>query len=155
MTPAATPLATVPPTDRKRFALEEANQSLAYVRKVVDDITQQYGQIVALRRTMEDPATPPSPTDQDAALPIEHAEAAYETAMDRLGGLVDELHEAGVELRDFEHGVVAFPAEHDGRTILYSWQPGESDVCHYHEQDESITQRRGLAALSDTLSDAA
>ncbi len=126
---------------RKRFALDEANRSLAYVRKIVDDITEQYGVIVAMRRDLAIDAGGPTTLD-------EHAEATYECAMDRLGGLVDELHDAGVELRDFERGIVAFPAEHDGRTILLSWKPGEPAVNHFHEQDESITQRRSLDHLS-------
>ncbi len=146
MPPTATPPAPVSPTARKRFDLDEANRALAYVRKVVDDITTQYGRIIELRRAMEE-ATTGSVTNQEADHDREQAEASYESAMDRLGGLVDELHEAGVELRDFERGVVAFPAEHHGRTILYSWQPGEDSVTHYHEQDESITQRRSLDGL--------
>lgn len=124
---------------RKRFTLDEANRSLTYVRKVVDDITVQYGRIVELRQTMEPAA--------DGVSPAKPAEAEYETAMDCLGGLVDELHEAGVELRDFERGIVAFPAEYAGRTILFSWQPGEPAVSYFHEQEESVTQRRSVSEL--------
>lgn len=126
---------------RKRFALDEANRSLAYVRKVVGDITDQYADIVTMRRNL------PGPEDAQELRTDEQAEAVYEAAMDRLGGLVDELHDTGVELRDFERGVVAFPADYGGRTILLSWQPGEPAVTHYHEQDESITQRRTLDFL--------
>ena len=123
---------------RKRFSLDEANRALTYVRRVVEDITTQYARIVELRRAME---------GDEEGHPVEHVEAEYETAMDRLGGLVDELHEAGVELRDFERGIVAFPADHDDRVVLFSWQPGEPAVTHFNEQEESITQRRPVSEL--------
>jgi hypothetical protein len=67
--------------------------------------------------------------------------------MDRLGELVDELHAVGVELRDFELGLIAFPCDHDDRTVLLSWQPEEDGVGHFHEQDESVAERRPIVEL--------
>jgi hypothetical protein len=112
---------------------------------VVGDIVQQYARIVALRKAIE------LGEDQDltAGIPGEHREADYEKAMDALGQLVDELHAVGVELRDFEQGVIAFPAMYESKPILLSWQPPEPAVTHWHAPDESITDRRPLPALTE------
>ena len=42
-----------------------------------------------------------------------------------LTGLVDELHELGVEVKDLDRGLVDFPARHPerGDTVLLCWQP--------------------------------
>ncbi|MEM8782885.1 MAG: DUF2203 domain-containing protein [Planctomycetota bacterium] len=127
---------------RKRFSREQADRSLAYVGPVVRDVQAQYGRILELRQAMHGASAPAEGVEGDAAEP------AYEAAMDRLGELVDELHAVGVELRDFERGLVAFPCDHKDRTLLLSWQPGEPNVGHFHEQDESVAERRPLSALS-------
>ncbi|MEM6854194.1 MAG: DUF2203 family protein, partial [Planctomycetota bacterium] len=68
-------------------------------------------------------------------------EREYETTMDRLGGLVDELHGAAVELRDFELGRVDFPAVHDDQEIMLAWRIGELAVTrwHYAQSDDDET----------------
>ncbi len=138
--PSETPSAAISfdTVGRKRFTRDEADRSLAYVAPVVRDVQAQYGRILELRKSMQRPA---ADGDADAAVP------AYEAAMDRLGELVDELHAVGVELRDFERGLIAFPCDHKDRTMLLSWQPGEANIAHFHEQDESVAERRPLAEL--------
>lgn len=101
----------------RRFTVDEANRSLVFITRVVQDITRVYGEIVELRRELEQ-------TDE----PGYELEAAYERSMDHLGDLVDELHLVGVELKDFEKGQVEFPGEADGRWIAMLWQLGEDEV---------------------------
>ncbi|MEM7577596.1 MAG: DUF2203 domain-containing protein [Planctomycetota bacterium] len=126
---------------RKRFTREQANRSLAYVGPVVQDVQAQYEQILELRQSINESTV-------DADTPgATGGEAAYEVAMDRLGELVDELHAVGVELRDFERGLIAFPCDHKDRTLLLSWQPGEEGVRFFHEQDESVAERRPISAM--------
>lgn len=131
-------LADAPALDRKLFTLEEANRSLPYVSRIVSDVTEVYGQIVRLRRRLEDvPAG-------DEAFELERQ---YEHAMDRLGDLVDELHQVGVELKDFEKGLVDFPAEHAGRDILLCWHQGEHAIEYWHETDASYAGRQPVELL--------
>lgn len=132
-------------TDRRRFTPDQADRTLPYVRAIVADVQRQYGEILELRKRMATASGSDaggSPGDPSPTLGVQ----AYEAAMDRLGELVDELHGVGVELRDFELGLIAFPCEHEGRTVLLSWQPGEASVRFFHEQDESVAERRPFAA---------
>ena len=133
---------TVAPSfsDRKHFSLDEANRALPYVQRVVDDVVEVYGQIVDLRRRLEDLGA------GEEALELERQ---YELAMDRLGDLVDELHLVGVELKDFEKGLVDFPALHAGREVLLCWQRGESGVGYFHEIDAGYAERQSVTALCE------
>ncbi len=124
--------------DRKQFTVAEANRSLPYVARVVDDVMSVYKRIVDLRRGLEDIGA------GDESLELERD---YERSMDRLGELVDELHMVGVELKDFEKGLIDFPAEHNGREILLCWQQGEQAVTHWHEIDAGFGGRQTVEAL--------
>lgn len=128
---------------RRRFTRDEADRSLAYVGAIVRDVQAQYGRILDLRQAMNCGAA-----ELVASENSNLGEAEYEAAMDRLGELVDELHAVGVELRDFERGLIAFPCDHKDRTLLLSWQPGEDRVGFFHEQDESVAERRPLSTLA-------
>lgn len=133
-----------PHPDKRYFSLEEANRALPYVQRIVQDITANYSRIVDLRREVEQ-AT-------DAGGDSETAEARYETAMDRLSTLVDELHAVGVELKDFEKGLVDFPSVHDGREVQLCWHPGEAEVHYWHETDAGYAGRQSVANLQSVNS---
>jgi len=125
-----------PDTDRKYFSVEQANSALPYVSRIVDDITEVYSEIIELRKGAEKPSGPDTVSEK-----------AYEVAMDRLSVLVDELHAVGVELKDFELGLVDFPALHDGRDILLCWKRGEVGIGHWHETDAGLAGRQPVACL--------
>jgi len=124
--------------DRKLFTVAEANRALPYVSRVVEDVVDVYTRIVDLRRRLEDMGA------DDEAIAMERE---YEVSMDRLGELVDELHLVGVELKDFEKGLVDFPAFADGRDVLLCWQRGQTRIEHWHEADAGYAGRQPVEAL--------
>lgn len=126
------PVVAGPEPGRKFFSVHEANRALPYVSRVVADIAETYVQIIELRRELEN-------LDDGALRNLTDRE--YETTMDRLGGLVDELHMTGAELRDFELGRVDFPAVYDNRPIMLTWESGKAEVSQWHhidDDDESL-----------------
>lgn len=122
--------------DKKYFTLDLANKALPYVSRVVEDITAVYAHIIELRRSADRAGGP----DNDA-------EREYEKTMDRLGVLVDELHAVGVELKDFELGLVDFPSTHQGRDVLLCWKRGEERIAHWHEIDAGLSGRQPVTIL--------
>ena len=124
----------VPDPGTHYFTVERANAALPYVQRVVRDITRAYRQIVKLRRALE--------ARRQTAL-----EDRYEQAMDRLGDLVDELHLVGVELRDFEKGLLDFPAWYDGREVMLCWRLGEDRIGYYHEVEAGSAGRQPVEQL--------
>ena len=123
---------------KKYFTHEESNRAIIYISRVVGDITDVYQFIIDLRHQLED-AEPGRNADR--------LELDYERAMDRLSELVDELHLAGVELKDFEKGCVDFPARLSHREVVLSWCKGEDQVAHWHEVDEDFSCRQPVGLL--------
>ena len=135
----ATTTPKMPNPEKKYFTLAEANRALPYVARVVVDIARVYARVVELRQELERPG-PRRPTH-------ENLEARYETAMDQLSELVDEINNVGAELKDFEKGLVDFPALHEGREVLLCWQRDEAEITHWHEVDAGYAGRRPVREL--------
>lgn len=135
---ASATMARGPKPGKKYFTLGEANRSLPYVSRIIEDLTACYGRVVDFRRRME------SPSANDNR---EQLEGDYESAMDQLSSLVDELQQVGVELKDFEKGLLDFPAVHEGREIYLCWHRGESTVHSWHEIDAGFSGRQDATAL--------
>ncbi|MCC6581586.1 MAG: DUF2203 domain-containing protein [Phycisphaeraceae bacterium] len=135
---AALTLARAPKPGRKYFPLQEANRALTYVSRVTADLMSCYGRVVDIRRHIEKPG------DRSSR---EHLEADYESAMDKLSLLVDELHHVGVELKDFERGLVDFPSVHEGREIYLCWEFGEDHIKWWHETDAGFASRQEVEQL--------
>ena len=130
-----------PQAGKKYFTVDEANRALGYVSRIVDDVVAAYEQVVALRRQLE-------AADEDTDTGDQERE--YDTQMDRLSDLVDELQNAGVELKDFEKGLVDFPAVFEGREVLLCWHKGETQVDHWHEVDAGFAGRQPVEMLRET-----
>jgi len=135
---AATMMTSAPKAGKKYFTLEEANRSLPYVRKVVADLTQCYARVLEIRHDIEHPHP-----DQSA----EQLETEYEQAMERLGQFVDELNLVGVELKDFEKGLLDFPCLQNDREIHLCWQLGEDRIVAWHEVDAGYKGRQDVSTL--------
>ena len=135
-------ISPAPRPGRKYFTVEEANRALPYISRIIDDVIKIYGQIVDLRRTLE---------AGNLADSTANCEREYEQAMDRLGALVDELHVVGVELKDFERGLVDFPAVHNEREVLLCWHRGEQEVAFWHELDAGFGGRQSVELLREKV----
>jgi len=128
----------LPRKGRKYFSVDEANSALPYLERVVRDISATYRQAVKTRQRIEHPHREDS---------VESLKDEYEQFMDRLNDLIDELHQVGVELKDFEKGLIDFPAIHNGREVFLCWQCGESRIGAWHEVDAGYSSRQDIALL--------
>jgi hypothetical protein len=127
-----------PKTNKKYFTIEEARRALPYVSRIVSDITACYGQVLDIRQRLE----MPRPEDLNEQLKSE-----YDGGMAKLNGLIDELQQVGVELKDFERGLIDFPAWHDGREICLCWHQGEASISAWHEVDAGFAGRQDVTLL--------
>jgi len=127
-----------PKKGKKYFSVDEANRALPYVARIVDDVTDCYRHAVQVRMKIQ----PPQPDQNDAPLRKE-----YESSMDQLNGLIDELQHVGVELKDLERGLIDFPSVFEGREICLCWHCGESSVHTWHEVDAGFAGRQDVTLL--------
>jgi hypothetical protein len=124
----------------KLFSVEEANAVLPDVRRIVATIARTHGRVAA--------------SQDGSRLAAEGAKngggfmpggVEYVRAVLRLVESVGELETLGVQLKDYERGLIDFPAMRDGRIVLLCWQLGEGDrIEWWHDVDAGFAGRQPL-----------
>ena len=124
----------------KIFTVQEANALLPDVRQIVGKIQRAHRKIARFR--------------EDAKKASEAAErggggftdgVAYAAVLTELTVQISELETLGVQLKDFERGLVDFPSLRDGRVVLLCWQLGEGDELEWwHDVDAGFAGRTPL-----------
>jgi hypothetical protein len=124
----------------KIFTLEEANALLPSVREILLRIKRSRQRLAAL--------------SSQAQLAAENAEQGgggmsegirYATLLTDFTGEIAELESLGVQLKDFERGLIDFPSLRDGRVVLLCWQLGEGDELEWwHDVDAGFAGRTPL-----------
>ena len=124
----------------KVFTVQEANALLPDVRDIVGKIQRAHRKLSHYRG--------------DAKKASEAAElggggfangVAYASDLLALTAELSELEDLGVQLKDFERGLVDFPSLRDGRVVLLCWQLGEGDELEWwHDVDAGFAGRTPL-----------
>jgi hypothetical protein len=125
---------------RRSFTLDEANRALALVSRVVRDIVNTNGCVAQLQAKLEGAK----------AKEAKGVQGQLDAAVDRLQEYVDELGAIGVELKDFDMGLVDFPGRHQGRDVYLCWKLGEDKVGHWHELHTGYTGRQPVRSLIES-----
>jgi hypothetical protein len=131
-----------PQPPRKLYTVNEANRALPLVRRIVRDIVTAHRQAAATQAKLE------SAGNVRQAMAIQ---GDLEAAVDRLQGYVDELAELGCELKDYDLGLIDFPARHSGRAVWLCWRLGEEKVDQWHELHAGYSGRQPVAGWAEEL----
>ncbi|HEV8377635.1 MAG TPA: DUF2203 domain-containing protein [Tepidisphaeraceae bacterium] len=129
---------TKPSKTRRRFTLEQANKALPLVTRIVRDIVNTHERATQLQAKLEES------TGRETAL-----QAQLDSALEQLQDYVDELGSIGVELKDYESGLIDFPGRHQGRDIYLCWKLGEEKVGHWHELHSGYAGRQSTSTLEE------
>jgi len=126
----------------KLFTVEEANRTLPLVRRIVEDVVQSH------RRWREKilefdlvTSTDRAGDHPDRAETLEREAQALALEID---GFQRELEALGIQLKDRRLGLVDFPCEMHGRTVLLCWRREEPEVRFWHEVDAGFSGRQPL-----------
>jgi hypothetical protein len=124
----------------KLFTIEEANALLPSVREILQTILRSRRRMWTYRR--------------QAKLAAEGAEQGgggmeagvlYATLLTDFAEQMAELEGLGVQLKDFDRGLVDFPSLRDGRVVLLCWQLGEGDELEWwHDMEAGYGGRTPL-----------
>lgn len=69
----------------------------------------------------------------------------YVNALYNIGKLTTELHELGIQLKDYSRGLIDFPSLRDGRVVLLCWQFDDGEKIEWwHEMDAGFAGRQPL-----------
>jgi hypothetical protein len=127
------------------FTPDEANAMLAEVRPLVEHM-------VAAKRALDEAQERSdevgrSISGNGGGIPP-HELAAFHEDLERqaavLAGIIGEIHELGLLVKDFDTGLVDFPSLRDGHEVLLCWQLGEDEVAFWHGLEEGFAGRQPL-----------
>ena len=124
----------------KLFTIEEANALIPRVRTIVSTIRNTHNSISRYREE----ALQGSKGAEKGGGGIS-AGVSYATLLIDLADVIGELESLGVQLKDFERGLVDFPSLREGRVVLLCWQLGEGDELEWwHDVDAGFAGRTPL-----------
>ena len=124
----------------KIFTVEEANALLPTVRGILSKIQRAYKRLSVYQ-----------PAARKAAEAAETGGGGipnglrYAALLTELTTKISELEALGVQLKDFDRGLVDFPSMREGRVVLLCWQMGEGDELEWwHDVEAGFAGRTRL-----------
>ena len=124
----------------KIFTVDEANALLPTVRNILAKVQRAH----KLLFKYQDAAKKAADAAEKGGGGIPDG-LRYATVLIRLTTQMAELESLGVQLKDFERGLVDFPSLRDGRVVLLCWQVGEGDELEWwHDVDAGFAGRTPL-----------
>ena len=123
----------------KLFTVEEANELLPQVRAKLKNIQTFYARIAVYR---ESAAAAAVAAEFGGGM---QGGSRYVKALYEIGKITTELHELGIQLKDYTRGLIDFPCMRDGRVVLLCWQIGDADEIEWwHEIEAGFAGRQPL-----------
>ncbi len=124
----------------KLFTVEEANALLPTVRRIVEAIRRAHARLMVSQEAARQAAESAS-LGGGGMIGGERYVAALLTLAERAG----ELETLGVQLKDYERGLIDFPSLRDERVVLLCWQLGEGDSIEWwHDTEAGFAGRQPL-----------
>ena len=125
----------------KIFTVQEANALIPNVRIILAKIQRAHRKLSHYR---DEAKSASEAAEQGGGGGIAEG-VAYASVLTELTVQLAELEGLGVQLKDFERGLVDFPSLRDGRVVLLCWQMGEGDELEWwHDVDAGFAGRTPL-----------
>jgi hypothetical protein len=109
--------------EKNSFTIEEADRTLPLVRSIVGDVADRWRELIQVRKEYG------------------NSSPEHDRIMRELAEYIHELKSIGCHLKDFERGLVEFPATIEGRHVQLSWKLGESKVVFMSEGTGNSARR--------------
>lgn len=121
------------------FTAASANRALVLVRRIVADLVSRYHELLELKQHREDLRQ--TPASQELQNEVQDRIARCVADINRHH---QELTDIGCVVKDFDTGLIDFPALHHGRRVWLCWKLGEARVAHWHELHEGYAGRQAV-----------
>jgi len=132
---------------RRYYTIEEANQALPLVKAIVADIVRQYQDVKERKDRLDTIHKRQRKREGQGDVysdEVTQIENEFEKEVQALQAYLDELTGLGIEIKDFEKGLIDFWSLMDGREVYLCWMLGEEEVGHWHELDAGFSGRQSL-----------
>jgi hypothetical protein len=77
-------------------------------------------------------------------VPLARKKAERAKAEQRVKDALAEIDSIGVQVKDLDIGLLDFPCEVEGQTILLCWKLGEKAITHWHGVQEGFAGRKPI-----------
>jgi hypothetical protein len=127
------------------FTTEEANEALAEVRPLTEELVGHRRALVALQERQATLTT--RIAGNGGNVEPHELEEVQEQLDEEVAGIarcVARIHEAGALVKDLDAGLVDFPALRGDEEILLCWRLGEENIAFWHGLDEGFSGRKPL-----------
>jgi hypothetical protein len=121
------------------FTLEEANAVLPEIRQLFQEIDKARATFERLKPEVKRASDRAGEGDGGTVYGLQYA-----NALNNLLSSVHEILNRGIEIKDFDRGLVDFPSERDGRVVYLCWQRGEERIEWWHDLDAGFAGRQRL-----------
>jgi hypothetical protein len=128
--------------DARHFTIEEANALIPRLEMLMADAQRA---ALALRSAVQD-ASDPDAGEMRTTKDVLRLRPDLADDVHRLEWAVAEIEALGCQFKGLDLGLVDFPAQVDGTTVLLCWQYGEKQLAFWHRADEGFANRRPLGA---------
>ena len=77
-------------------------------------------------------------------VPLARRKAERAKAEQQMKDALAEIDSTGVQVKDLDIGLLDFPCEVEGQTILLCWKLGEKAITHWHGVQEGFAGRKPI-----------
>jgi hypothetical protein len=75
---------------------------------------------------------------------VARRKAEREKTVQRVKDTLAEIDSTGVQVKDLDIGLLDFPCQVEGRTVLLCWKLGEKGITHWHDTSEGFAGRKPI-----------
>lgn len=126
------------PRYSKHFTLEEARALLPELRARFERIHSLYAELNELRAAFEAAQRVIRGNGSSAK------NTGFEARARELTAILQEILDAGIEVKDVARGLVDFPHLMDGQEVFLCWELCEDDIRYWHPVDAGYAGRMPL-----------
>ena len=131
--------------EERHFTVEEANEALAEVRPLTEELVSHRRALLELQERQAALTTRIS--GNGGNVEPHQLQKVQERLDEEVAGVarcVARIHEVGAQVKDLDEGLVDFPAHRGGEEVLLCWRLGEDEIEFWHGLDEGFSGRRPL-----------
>jgi hypothetical protein len=124
----------------KLFTVDEANSLLPSVRPIVKSIQKSHRRLITFQ-TAAKQAAQGAETGGGGMT----SGPRYAALLVDLSSHAGQLENLGIQLKDYQQGLIDFPSMRDGRVVLLCWKADEGDKLEWwHDVEAGFAGRQPL-----------
>jgi len=131
--------------DQRYFTVEEANEALADVRPLTEELVAHRRALVELQERQAAVTTRIAGNGGNVEpSELQEVQGMLDEAVAGIARCVARIHELGALVKDLDDGLVDFPARRGDEDVLLCWRLGEDAIEFWHGPDEGYSGRKAL-----------